>query len=138
MPRRSHRVLPGSFVSRSDPSSQLLPSLRRVCVFCGSNFGTEPAYRAAAVELGEDSIASMNLWAFPHSLFARLVDDFEGFVLAAGGDEASEFLLPTVVSGMMSEGALSVDVVPTSEAWVGVTHPADLDIARTRIADARG
>lgn len=91
-----------------------------------------------AVELGEDSIASMNLWAFPHSLFARLVDDFEGFVLAAGGDEASEFLLPTVVSEMMSEGALSVDVVPTSEAWVGVTHPADLDIARTRIAAARG
>jgi uncharacterized protein (TIGR00730 family) len=27
--------------------------LRRVCVFCGSSSGTEPAYRDAAVELGE-------------------------------------------------------------------------------------
>ncbi len=90
-----------------------------------------------AVELGDDAVASMNLWAFPHALFAVLERDFAGFVSAADGDETIEFLLPTVVSRMMADGVLSVSVVPTAEAWVGVTHPADLEIARRRIADAR-
>ena len=29
------------------------PELKRICVFCGSHFGNDPAYRAAAVEFGE-------------------------------------------------------------------------------------
>ena len=29
------------------------PELKRICVFCGSHFGTDPAYRVAAIELGE-------------------------------------------------------------------------------------
>ena len=28
-------------------------NIRRICVFCGSNLGTSPAYRAAAVDLGQ-------------------------------------------------------------------------------------
>lgn len=26
--------------------------MRRICIYCGSNFGTDPAYRAAAAEVG--------------------------------------------------------------------------------------
>ena len=38
---------------------------------------------------------------------------------------------------MMGDGELEVTVVPTAEAWVGVTHPDDLDTARLRIATSR-
>lgn len=90
-----------------------------------------------AADLDADAIASMNLWAFPHRLFERLDQEFGLFLDHHGGDESAEFLLPTVVSEMMADGELSVRVIPTTSAWVGITHPADLDIARERIASMR-
>jgi len=32
---------------------------------------------------------------------------------------------------------MTVGVVPTSESWVGVTNPNDLEVARRRIAEVR-
>jgi hypothetical protein len=90
-----------------------------------------------ATVLAGDAIASMNLWAFPHRLFERLDREFALFVGRADSDEAAEFLLPTVVSEMMADGELTVRVIPTSAAWVGITHQADVSIARERIASMR-
>jgi NDP-sugar pyrophosphorylase family protein len=89
-------------------------------------------------ELDDAAIASMNLWAFSDALFDRLEEDFEGFLPGTEVDTGAEFQLPTVVSDMMAGGELSVSVIPTAEAWVGVTHPSDLEIARRRIASVRG
>jgi hypothetical protein len=90
-----------------------------------------------ATTLAADAIASMNLWAFPHRLFERLDREFALFLDRSDGDETAEFLLPTVVSEMMADGELSVRVIPTAAAWVGVTHQADVGIARERIASMR-
>ena len=54
-----------------------------------------------------------------------------------GNDEKAEFLLPSVVDELMSASELTVGVIPTSEAWVGVTNPDDLEIARRRISEIR-
>ena len=37
----------------------------------------------------------------------------------------------------MGAAELTVEVIPTTEAWVGVTNPDDLEIARRRIAEFR-
>ena len=51
--------------------------------------------------------------------------------------EPTEYLLPSVVHELMAAGEMTVGVVPTSEPWVGVTNPDDLEVARRRIAEVR-
>lgn len=87
--------------------------------------------------LADDAVVSMNLWAFPHRLFDALSDGWDRFRAEHGHEERAEFLLPTVVHDLRTAGELSVGVVPTDEAWVGVTNPDDLVVARRRIAEMR-
>lgn len=87
--------------------------------------------------LADDSVASMNFWVFDPSFFDHLDSKF-GLFLAANGDQSdAEYLLPSVVAELMASDELSVGVVPTTESWIGVTNPADLEIARNRIAEMR-
>jgi dTDP-glucose pyrophosphorylase len=98
----------------------------------GSITATDPPGR-----LADDTVASMNFWAFPHRVFGELAAGFETFLHEHGGDENAEYLLPSVIHDLMARGELTVGVVPTSEAWVGVTNPDDLEVARDRIAAIR-
>lgn len=98
--------------------------------------GTVTATDPAGV-LPDDAVVSMNLWAFPHRLFDALSDGWDRFHAERGHEEKSEFLLPSVVHDLRTAGELSVGVVPTDEAWVGVTNPDDLAVARRRIAEMR-
>ncbi len=87
--------------------------------------------------LADDAVASMNCWVFPNNLFAHLETGFEAFLAEHGDEEKTEDLLPTVVNELKAAGVYRVGVVPTSEPWVGVTNPDDLEIARRRINDVR-
>ncbi|MEZ5247322.1 MAG: NTP transferase domain-containing protein [Acidimicrobiales bacterium] len=87
--------------------------------------------------LADDTVSSMNFWAFPHRLFGELESGFAAFLADHGHEEKSEYLLPSVVHELMARGEMTVGVVPTDEAWVGVTNPDDLEIARAQIAALR-
>lgn len=87
--------------------------------------------------LSDDTVSSMNFWAFPHRLFDELDRGFTAFLADHGDEEKTEYLLPSVVHDLMASGEMSVGVVPTDEAWVGVTNPDDLEIARAQIAALR-
>lgn len=87
-----------------------------------------------AAALSEDTIVSMNLWAFPRAAFDWIGEGFERFLANHGGDADAECLLPTVVADRMAQGALSVRMVSTTEAWIGVTNPDDLATARAALA----
>ena len=98
----------------------------------GSISATEPPGLLAA-----DAVVSMNFWAFPEQIFDHLEAGYERFMRLYGNDEKAEFLLPSVVDELMGAAELTVGVIPTTEAWVGVTNPDDLEIARRRIAEFR-
>ena len=98
----------------------------------GSVTATDPAGT-----LADDTVISMNCWAFPHALFDALDDGWRRFHADHGQEERTEFLLPSVVHELMAAGAMTVGVVPTDEAWIGVTNPHDLEVARRRIAELR-
>lgn len=98
----------------------------------GSIFVTEPPY-----PLAPDEVVSMNFWAFSEQVFDDLEAGFSAFRRDHGNDAEAEYLLPSVVHELLRSGRLTVEVIPTSEAWVGVTNPADLDVARHRIAELR-
>jgi hypothetical protein len=95
----------------------------------GSITATEPP-----VLLRDDTVSSMNFWAFPQRLFQELEAGFDTFLRDHGHEEKAEYLLPSVVHDLMAGGELTVGVVPTDEPWVGVTNPDDLEVARDRIA----
>ena len=84
--------------------------------------------------LSDDTIVSMNLWAFPQDAFDWIADSFEEFLAGHGDDADSECLLPTVVAERMARRALSVRMVSTDESWIGVTNPDDLEKARAALA----
>ncbi|MDW3217227.1 MAG: NTP transferase domain-containing protein [Acidimicrobiales bacterium] len=87
--------------------------------------------------LTDDTVMSMNFWGFPHRVFDELEAGFAAFLQEHGREEKAEYLLPSVVHELMASGELTVGVVPTDEPWVGVTNPADLEVARTTIAQLR-
>ncbi|MEZ5382655.1 MAG: NTP transferase domain-containing protein [Microthrixaceae bacterium] len=81
-----------------------------------------------------DATASMNLWGLPASAAQRMADGFERF-LADGPGPTDEYLLPTEVANMMAEG-LTIRVVSSSGAWMGLTHREDLPEVRAALAAA--
>ena len=81
----------------------------------------------------EDTIVSMNLWAFSPTFLDALQEGFERFLADNCDSATAEYLLPHAVAGEMEKGALTVRVVTTEEAWIGVTNPDDLQIARSAL-----
>lgn len=84
-----------------------------------------------------DAVASMNFWAFPQRIFDDLEAGFSKFLTEHGDQPKTEYLLPAEVAVLRDAGEFTVGVVTTDEAWVGVTNPDDLEVARRRIAEMR-
>ena len=86
-------------------------------------------------ELDAGTLVSMNMFAFPQALFEHLSSQWDEFYAEFADDPKREYLLPDVVDRLRRSGELRV-VVPTStEEWIGVTNPNDLEPARALIAN---
>ena len=81
----------------------------------------------------QDTIVSMNLWAFPPRFLDDLADGFGRFLEEHRDSPSAEYLLPNAVAAQMKRGVLTVRVVATEETWIGVTNPDDLEIARAAL-----
>jgi len=80
---------------------------------------------------------SMNMFGLPASVLADLPERWVDWFEENGEGEKTEFLLPTVLSEMMDEGKLTIDVVTTTEDWIGVTNPDDLAVAQEMLRTKR-
>jgi NDP-sugar pyrophosphorylase family protein len=91
------------------------------------------------VELSDDAIVSMNLWAFGESCIREASARFDGFLneRLAADPLKCEFFLPSVVNGMINSGAVRVKVLPTYEKWHGVTYAQDMPRVRAAIAQMK-
>ncbi len=69
--------------------------------------------------------ASMNFWAFPECFMADIESEFANFLAQYGGEETSEFYIPTVVDTLIHKGKTRCEVIETSATWFGVTFPED-------------
>ncbi len=70
----------------------------------------------------ERGLVSMNLWGFTPDALDALAAEWEAHE-AAGSD--AEFQLPTAVGAILRRGDGTVRVIPTPEAWLGITWPDD-------------
>ncbi len=79
-------------------------------------------------ELGEELIVSMNMWGFFPEFFGVLADGFEDFLGGLSENELKrEYLLPTIIGGLLENDAADVEVRQSSDEWFGVTYKEDKD-----------
>lgn len=83
----------------------------------------------------EESFASMNFWGFSCFLFDELEKQWQEFYAKYRNEMKAEFLIPTVVSKMMSEGKIKVKLLPDGKDWCGVTYSEEKDLVIKAIRD---
>ncbi|MCC6415100.1 MAG: nucleotidyltransferase [Opitutaceae bacterium] len=81
-----------------------------------------------------DETVSMNCWGFTPALFKGLDIQLHEFLRAPGTELKSEFYLPAAVSTMIARGEASVQLLPTTSEWFGVTYREDRPKVTARIA----
>lgn len=89
--------------------------MQRICVFCGSNPGRDPAYRAAAVALGE-TIAARGLGLVYGGASVGLMAVVADTVLARGGEVVGVIPQMLVDKEIAHPGLSALHVVPSMHA----------------------
>ena len=86
---------------------------------------------ADGVVLDPESFVSINFWGFPGNPpeFLKVLED--GFVEFFKKDVVknplkAEYLLPTIIGGMLREGSCTVKALPTNDTWYGMTYQKDV------------
>lgn len=78
------------------------------------------------VRLDADSLVSMNMWGLQPGFFSILETGFSEFLDSLEpGDPKAEYLLPTIIGGLLEDGRVSVKVLQSSDKWFGVTYKED-------------
>lgn len=77
--------------------------------------------------LPDDSLVSMNFWGLSAGMMDVFSEELETFFEKdfLGNPEKCEYLLPTVIDAKIKEGKATVQVIPCSETWCGVTYKED-------------
>lgn len=79
--------------------------------------------------LDGETPVSMNMWAFTPDVLNRLEQRFLAFLDRELDNPKSEFLIPTEVGGMLSQG-VRVQVLSTDSHWFGMTFAEDMPSVR--------
>ncbi|MDD6261997.1 MAG: hypothetical protein PUA83_02770 [Clostridiales bacterium] len=88
------------------------------------------------VILDPETLVSMNLWGFSPEIFAPLRTEFDLFLEKTGGGRGNEeFPLPSFVDRLLSDGRLSVGILPTEESWFGVTYREDKPLVAEKLSE---
>jgi len=89
--------------------------------------------KGVLIALDDDTTVSMNMWGFTPSFIEHLNARFESFIKAKEQSLKSEFLIPTVVNGLINEGKAGVKVLESNEKWFGMTYKEDKEIVTKKI-----
>ena len=74
-----------------------------------------------------NSKVSMNLWGLTPAFLQELETGFVRFLknLTPEEEQKAEYLLPTIIDGLIQEGRARVKVIDTDARWFGVTYQED-------------
>lgn len=69
---------------------------------------------------------SMNMWGLTPYFLSELEKGFVRFLSTLGGNEQkAEYLLPTIIDGMVQSRMATVQVLETDDKWFGMTYKQD-------------
>lgn len=78
------------------------------------------------VKVDADCLVSMNMWGLQPEFFKILELGFTDFLEKTGEEDTkAEYLLPTIIGGLLDEDKVSVQVLGSSDKWFGVTYKED-------------
>lgn len=84
--------------------------------------------------LDSDTVVSMNMWGLTPKFMDVLIEEFEIFLnTISKEDNSEEFLLPTVIGGLLQSGKVTVKVMQSNDKWFGVTYKEDKKVAKEEI-----
>ncbi len=88
------------------------------------------------VPVDADSLVSMNFWGFHPDFFGVLDQGFKDFLAGLSGEKLlkGEYLLPTIVDGLLHEGKANITVRKSEDRWFGVTYKEDVPEVISAIA----
>ena len=73
-----------------------------------------------------DSLVSMNMFVFTPKMLEYLEKGFGVFFKLKNVDlQKGEFLMPDVVCNLICDGSVTVEILPTSAVWQGITYKED-------------
>lgn len=73
-----------------------------------------------------NSLVSMNMWGLKPSFFTILEKGFEKFLEKNTETfHKTEYLLPTIIGGLVRDGKAQVQVLQSNDQWFGVTYKED-------------
>ena len=89
--------------------------------------GILPAEVGLGRKFADETIVSMNCWGFTPEIFPRLDERFRAFLVRALVDAPlkAEFYLPGSISDLIARNETTVQVLPTTSSWFGVTYRDD-------------
>lgn len=81
-----------------------------------------------------DCPVSMNMWGLTPDFFQILESGFAEFLSGLKDtDLKAEYLLPTIIGGLLAEGKLAVRVLESKDKWFGVTYKEDKEVVVSSI-----
>lgn len=87
-------------------------------------------------ELDASALVSMNIWGMPAAFIDYLEEGFAPFLSKLGEDAlTAEYLLPTIIGGMIQAGRGEVHVLPTADRWFGMTYAEDKKQTQEKIRE---
>ena len=84
-------------------------------------------------DLELEDLTSMNFFGFTPTIFRELEEGFVQFLEKEGTQLKSEYLIPTSVNDIISQGKADLKCLATESNWFGVTYPEDKPIVQTNI-----
>lgn len=88
---------------------------------------TPTGAQANGTSLDVEAFVSMNMWGLTPAFLKTLEDEFRAFLETAAVKDPlkAEYLLPVLIGRLVRDGAVSVRVLQTGDAWFGVTYQED-------------
>jgi bifunctional N-acetylglucosamine-1-phosphate-uridyltransferase/glucosamine-1-phosphate-acetyltransferase GlmU-like protein len=79
------------------------------------------------LRLPEDMPVSMNIWGYTPGFVQKIAEHFPAFYRQAMAENPlkAEFYLPNLVGTLLQKKQITVQVLPTTDRWFGVTNPQD-------------
>lgn len=73
-----------------------------------------------------ESEVSMNMWGLTPDFLDVLETGFDAFLdELEENEQKKEYLLPTIIGGLLKEGRIQVEVLQSTDRWFGVTYKED-------------
>lgn len=85
-----------------------------------------PDEKGELASIDEESYVSMNMWGLTPEFLDILEEGFKEFLSSLKPENIkSEYLLPTIIDGLIKSGKAEVKLLETHDKWFGVTYNED-------------